>query len=67
MTSVNLTDNQYYLVRTGLDLLYEADLKDIDFYSSREHFNRSELDSSLKEADDVTDLINYLKSCISLK
>lgn len=67
MTTVNLTDNQYYLVRSALELLYEDDLEEIDFYSSREHFNKSELDSYLKEADDICDLIHYLRSFISLE
>ncbi len=66
MTIVSLNDKQFYLVRTGLELLYEADLKDIDFYSSSDHFNKNELDANLKEADDITDLIIYLRSLMQL-
>ncbi len=54
MITVKLTSDQYYLVRTGLDLLYDDVL-------TRKHFNRSDLEDCLKEADEICDLIKLLK------
>lgn len=60
MITINLTTDQFHLIVSALEVLYETDLETIGFYSSPEHFNKEELDGFCEERDSVCKLLKYL-------
>lgn len=62
MITLEITDRKYWLVVRALQDFHETLVKDVEFYSSPEHFNKDELDSTLQEVDEVADLIQLFHS-----
>ena len=62
MITLKSTDRKYWLVVRALQYFHEILVKDVEFYSSPEHFNKDEFDSTLQEVDEVADLIQLFLS-----